>query len=82
MAFIKVIKESEAEGKLARLYKRMGANGDDSLDNILKIHSLSPDSLKGHWELYKGVMFGDSSLSRAQREMIAVVSSSINQCDY
>jgi uncharacterized peroxidase-related enzyme len=33
-------------------------------------------------DLYISVMFGKSPLSRAQREMIAVVVSSANQCDY
>jgi AhpD family alkylhydroperoxidase len=28
------------------------------------------------------VMFGESPLSRAQREMIAVVTSTANECDY
>lgn len=82
MAFIKMIKESLAEGKLAKYYRRVGAKGDDSLDNILKIHSLSPESLMGHWELYRAVMFKDSSLTRTQREMIAVVVSNINVCEY
>ena len=82
MSYIKMIKESKATGKLKRLYTRCGAKGDDSLDNILKIHSLSPDSLKGHWELYRGIMYGESSLTKAQREMIAVVVSQINECEY
>lgn len=81
MAWIKIIAEEEAEGKLAELYKRMaGANG--RVDNILKIHSLNPPSLRGHFDYYKTLMRGRSPLSRIQREMIAVVVSATNQCHY
>jgi len=82
MAFIRMISESKAIGALAKLYKRCGSKGDNTLDNILKIHSLSPDSLKGHWVLYRAVMAGDSSLTIAQREMIGVVVSYLNECEY
>lgn len=81
MAWIKMIKESAATGKLAKLYKRTCEPGG-SVDNILKIHSLNPPSLEGHFELYKTLMRGKSGLSRAQREMIAVVASAANKCHY
>lgn len=82
MAFIKIIKESFAEGKLERLYKQLGANGDDTVSNILRVHSLKPDTLRAHLGLYKAIMFNNSGLSRAQREMIAVITSDVNQCVY
>jgi alkylhydroperoxidase family enzyme len=52
------------------------------VDNILKIHSLHPASLRVHYDFYKLVMYGQSPLSRIQREMIAVVTSAANQCHY
>ena len=81
MAWIKMIDEEEAEGKLARLYRRVREPWG-GVDNIFKIHSLNPDSIRGHLELYKTVMRGRSPLSRVQREMIAVVVSSVNRCHY
>ena len=51
-------------------------------DNILKVHGLSPEAYRGHVTLYKAAMHHDSPLSRAQREMIAVVVSAANRCDY
>ncbi|MCA1704814.1 MAG: carboxymuconolactone decarboxylase family protein [Actinobacteria bacterium] len=53
-----------------------------SLPNILASHSLNPEALKGHLALYRAVMFGESPLSRAQREAIAVVVSAANDCHY
>jgi alkylhydroperoxidase family enzyme len=48
----------------------------------MKIHSLNPPSLAGHAQLYKALMHGRSELSRVQREMIAVVVSALNHCEY
>ena len=81
MAWIKVIKEDEATGRLKELYDRY-AEPSGVVDNILKIHSLNVKSLKGHYDLYAHLMRGRSDLSRAQREMIAVVSSAVNKCHY
>lgn len=81
MAWIKVIKETVAEGRLKEAYENhMTAEG--TVDNILKIHSLNPASLEGHTQFYRTLMFGKSDLSRMQREMIAVVVSAANQCHY
>ena len=81
MAWIEVIAEDEARGELKDLYDRM-IEPWGGVDNILKIHSLNPPSLQGHFELYRILMFGRSELSRAQREMIAVVVSTENKCFY
>lgn len=81
MAWIRTIDEDEAEGRLAELYAKL-VEPWGGVDNILKIHSLNPASLKAHFELYRVVMRGRSPLSRAQREMIAVVVSAANRCHY
>lgn len=82
MAWIKMIQEAEAEGKLKKLYERMTSPERPRVANILKVHSLNPNVLEAHLGLYKQIMFGKSGLSRAQREMIATVVSSINACHY
>ncbi len=81
MAWIKVITENESVGKLRTLYENLTAPWG-GVDNILKIHSLNPRSLSGHYELYKTIMHAPSDLSRTQREMIAVTVSAINHCVY
>lgn len=81
MAWIKVIDEAEAEGNLKEMYEKMAEPAGD-VDNILKIHSLNPASLHTHFELYKTLMRGSRELSRIRREMIAVVASSLNKCEY
>lgn len=81
MAWIEVISEQEAQGKLKELYDSY-KEPSGTVDNILKIHSLDAKSLEYHYELYAHLMRGRSDLSRAQREMIAVVVSTINRCRY
>ena len=81
MAWIRVITESEAAGRLKDLYDKV-TEPWGGVDNILKIHSSNENSLKVHYDLYAHLMRGRSDLSRAQREMIAVVASVANHCHY
>ncbi len=81
MARIKVIPPNEATGALDDLYGRM-RDPAGNVANILTVHSLNPPALRAHWDLYKTLMLGPSELSRAQREMIAVVVSTTNGCHY
>jgi len=81
MPFIKVIDETEAEGKLKSVYEDI-TSSRGKLSNIMKIHSLNPDAMIKHMELYKSIMFGKSNISREVKEVIAVVVSVANKCEY
>lgn len=81
MAWIKVIKEQEATGNLREQYQKLTAPSGD-VDNILKIHSLNPASLRGHYDFYKILMRGSRDLPKDKREMIAVTVSALNHCVY
>ena len=81
MAFIPYVPYEEATGLLSELYERYRA-GDDGVDNIIRVHSLNPRSMKDHVELYAHLMRGPSPLTRTQREMIAVTVSAANDCFY
>lgn len=50
--------------------------------NVLRAHSFNAEKLDTFINLYNHVMFADSELSNLEREMIAVVVSSINRCFY
>ena len=81
MAWIKTIPPDEATGYLKKQYeaaiKRAGR-----VSNIVSLQSLNPKVLGASIRLYTTLMMGPSSLSRAQREMIAVVVSKTNDCFY
>lgn len=81
MAYIRYVEEEDASPSLKEMYDRY-RDPSGGVDNILRIHGLNPPSLLGHVQLYQTLMRGKSHLSRAQREMIAVVVSSINDCHY
>lgn len=81
MPWIKVIDETEATGELKKIYESQALKAG-ALANILKIHSLAPRTLSAHMAFYEAVMHSPGDLSRAQREIIAVVVSSVNRCHY
>lgn len=79
--WIDVITPEHAEGDLADFYDAVGkARG--GVARVHQIQSLNLKAMKAHLELYKAVLFQRSSLSRIQRERIAVVVSHGNQCAY
>ncbi len=80
MAYIPMLDEDEAPPELREIYRKISPKG--GVDHILRIHSLNPRSLQGHYDLYRHLMYGPSDLSRAEREMIAVVVSRANDCHF
>lgn len=79
-AWVRVIAPDSAEDELEDVYRSLGARR--GVSNILALHSLHPAALSAHDELYRTVMFGASPLSRVEREAVAVVVSSANDCFY
>jgi len=66
VAYIRLVEESEAEGKLRELYEFI-KKARGGVANILKVNALNLNSLKSHLSLYKSIMFDDSPLSREER---------------
>lgn len=52
------------------------------IPNVLKAYAFDIGKLDSFAALYNDLMLGDSALSKLEREMIAVVVSSINRCFY
>lgn len=81
MPYLEPIPPAEAGPALKREYdsamRRAGR-----IWGIVAIQSHNPASLRDSIRLYGTIMFGASPLSRAQREMIAVVTSQVNECAY
>ena len=54
-----------------------------TVDNVMRVHSLRPQSMNGHYTLYKSVLHHqDLSLPLWFLEAIAVYTSILNRCDY
>ncbi len=79
--WIRTVAPDRASGLLGRLYAEAIARAG-KLYAVLRIQSLRPDVLRGGVQLYRDLMFGQGALSRAQRELLAVVVSRTNACEY
>jgi alkylhydroperoxidase family enzyme len=81
VAYIRLIDEAEADGLLAEEYdaaiERAG-----KVFNIVRAMSLRPAVLRASIALYREIMFGESGLSRRERELLATVSSAAQDCHY
>ena len=82
MSWIKTIDYQAAGKRLKDMYDRIsGAQGN--IDNVLQIHSLRPQTLKGHMSLYKSVLHhADNELPRWYLEALGVYVSKLNHCSY
>lgn len=81
MPYIKQLSDDEATGAAKReldaAYKRAGR-----VWNIVRIMTPNGDLMRASMQFYGTLMFGESPLSRAQREMLATVTSRVNHCVY
>ena len=81
MAFIKLFKFQESTGLLKKEYEK-GLRRAGRIWNILTIQSQTPEILKNSMNLYGSTMFGNSNMSRFDSELLAVVTSISNECEY
>jgi len=82
VAWIEVIGEDAAEGELAELYDELRSAQTGTVDHVMKIHSLHPQTMRDHARLYRTLMYGPGGITRPEREMIGVVVSAVNRCFY
>jgi len=82
VAWIRVVPYEESEGELRRIYDRVkGASGH--LDNVVKVHSLRPHTLEGHYALYRSVLHhAENEMPPWLLESLGVYTSLLNGCTY
>jgi alkylhydroperoxidase family enzyme len=78
---IRLTDVEEATGPLRAEYDAAVARAG-KVFGIVKAMSPNPGVLRRSMELYKGIMFGPSRLSRQERELLATVVSRENDCHY
>jgi alkylhydroperoxidase family enzyme len=81
MPYIRLIEKAEADGLLAEEYEA-AVERAGKVFNILKAMSLRPGVLRASIALYREIMFGESGLSRQERELLATVASAEQSCHY
>ena len=81
MSWIKTVDRPNGNKSLRDTFDKI-RESRGKISNIMKAQSLLPDALENHLNLYQSLMFGESSLKVAEREMIALVVSASNNCAY
>jgi len=82
MAWIRTLDEEQADGRLAELYAASVDARSGRVDHVLQVHSLAPEGLAAHLALYRHAMRGSQGLPKVERELVAVVVSTLNGCHY
>ena len=81
MPHLRLIEVDEATGELKLEYDAaIGRAG--KVFNVVKSMCHNPLVLNRSMALYAAIMFGDSELSRTDRELLATVVSKANDCHY
>lgn len=81
MTWIEQIEEKNATGSLLEIYRDLREHSR-RVSNVIKAQSLNAPAMRMHLDLYKQLMYGDSSLSRAERETLAVAVCAMNDDSY
>ena len=81
-AWIKMIEDDEANKELNEVLK-MARTPHGTVDNVMRVHSLRPSTMKGHIYLYKSVLHDASNtIPEWFQETISSYVSILNQCEY
>lgn len=67
----------ETEAYFAKCEEKLGL-----VPNVLRAYAFDEKKLRAFTDMYNDLMLADSGLSKLEREMIAVVVSSVNRCYY
>ncbi len=81
MSNIEIIQPTDAEGYIREVYDQI-LESRGKIAEIYKAQSLNPRSIIRHLDLNMTLMYSRSPLSREQREMIGIIVSSVNGCEY
>jgi len=81
MSWLRMPDESELPDDVRSLYEKP-LEKLGFVPNVLRYYALRPSHLLGWNAHYEQLMRGESGLTKAQREMIAVVVSVTNRCNY
>jgi len=81
LSWIKTVDEKEADGKLAEIYSQTTEKFGHVI-NLVKVQSLSPETIDISKKLYRHLMDKPGDLSKFHRVLLATVVSRLNNCFY
>ena len=81
-AWIRMIKDQDADPELLEILK-LARTPHGTVDNVMRVHSLRPNTMKGHVILYRAALHDDANtLPMWLQEVIGSYVSLLNDCDY
>ena len=81
-SWIRVVPYEASQGELRRLYDIVGG-ASGNIDNVVKVHSLRPHTLEGHYTLYRAVLHAPANQLPAWfLEALGVYTSLLNHGHY
>mgnify|MGYP001156801481 FL=1 len=81
-AWIKMINDSEANNELNEVLK-LARTPHGTVDNVMRVHSLRPSTMKGHIFLYRSVLHDETNtIPKWFQETLSSYVSIINNCEY
>ena len=81
-AWIKMISDEDANPHLKKILKT-AQTPHGTVDNVMRVHSLRPSTMKGHLSLYRSVLHDKSnSIPAWFQETISSYVSILNDCEY
>lgn len=81
-AWIEMISDEDADGVL-RDALQMARTPHGTVDNVMRVHSLRPNTMVGHIKLYRAALHDDTNtLPTWLQEVISSYVSILNECDY
>jgi len=81
-AWIDTVKETDASDELRQVLE-LAQTPHGTVDNVMRVHSLRPASMRGHLVLYRAALHDDANtLPPWLQECVASWVSILNACDY
>ena len=81
-AWIRMIEDQDADPELLEVLK-LARTPHGTVDNVMRVHSLRPNTMKGHVILYRAALHDDANtLPVWLQEVIGSYVSLLNDCDY
>src|SRR5210317_666412 len=81
-AWIKMVEDEDADEQLLEVLK-LARTPHGTVDNVMRVHSLRPETMRGHVVLYRAALHDDANtLPQWLQETISSYVSILNRCDY
>ena len=81
-AWIEMVTDEEASEKLTKVLNSV-KTPHGTVDNVMRVHSLRPSTMKGHYKLYKSVLHDEENFIPTWfQETISSYVSILNDCQY